>query len=125
MRQEVLEGFGWHFHRIWSTDWFYRRGSETKRLEQAIEDAKDRDYGQSLKGSNVEIPNKPDAAHEQDNEQNVVLHPNEIKLPLYQKANVTTDNIYEPHDRPILQAAEILRGIIEVEVLGPRDLARI
>jgi len=24
-RQAVLEGMGWKFHRIWSTDWFHRR----------------------------------------------------------------------------------------------------
>ena len=21
LRQKILEGYGWHFHRIWSTDW--------------------------------------------------------------------------------------------------------
>ena len=26
-RQEVLENMGWKFHRIWSTDWFYKRGN--------------------------------------------------------------------------------------------------
>ena len=37
LRQEVLEGLGWHLYRIWSTDWFNdpRRGTEA--LRQAIE----------------------------------------------------------------------------------------
>jgi very-short-patch-repair endonuclease len=39
LRQEVLENMGWRFHRIWSTDWFYRRGEAVKRLEDALEDA--------------------------------------------------------------------------------------
>jgi very-short-patch-repair endonuclease len=26
LRQEILENMGWRFCRIWSTDWFYRRG---------------------------------------------------------------------------------------------------
>lgn len=36
LRQEVLEGLGWRFHRVWSTDWFHRRGQEVRRLEAAL-----------------------------------------------------------------------------------------
>ena len=32
MRQEVIEGLGWEFHRIWSTDWFNDPKAETERL---------------------------------------------------------------------------------------------
>jgi very-short-patch-repair endonuclease len=39
LRQEVLESQGWRFHRIWSTDWFYRRADEFKRLKVALEAA--------------------------------------------------------------------------------------
>jgi very-short-patch-repair endonuclease len=39
LRQEILENMGWTFHRIWSTDWYYRRGDELKRLRAALEDA--------------------------------------------------------------------------------------
>jgi len=31
LRQEFLEGMGWNFHRIWSTDWFTRREEEVER----------------------------------------------------------------------------------------------
>ena len=37
LRQQVLEGKGWKFHRIWSTDWFYNRDTEVKKLLSAIE----------------------------------------------------------------------------------------
>ena len=37
LRQQVLEGKGWKFHRIWSTDWFYNRDTEVKKLLAAIE----------------------------------------------------------------------------------------
>lgn len=37
LRQQVLEGLGWHFHRIWSTDWFNDPVKEADRLRQAIE----------------------------------------------------------------------------------------
>lgn len=37
LRQSVLEGLGWHFHRIWSTDWFNDPSGQTARLRQAID----------------------------------------------------------------------------------------
>ncbi|TVS16268.1 MAG: DUF3320 domain-containing protein, partial [Gammaproteobacteria bacterium] len=39
IRQAVLEGLGWTFHRIWSTEWFRNPQSETDRLKEAIEAA--------------------------------------------------------------------------------------
>ena len=32
LRQQVIEGLGWEFHRIWSTDWFGDPKGETERL---------------------------------------------------------------------------------------------
>jgi len=39
LRQGVLEGLGWTFHRIWSTDWFRNRQQEIERVVAAIEAA--------------------------------------------------------------------------------------
>ena len=39
-RQQVLEQLGWRFHRIWSTDWFYRRQDEIERLDAALSAAR-------------------------------------------------------------------------------------
>lgn len=36
LRQQVLEGLGWHFHRIWSTDWFRDPGREVQKLKLRI-----------------------------------------------------------------------------------------
>ncbi|MCC3862607.1 DUF4011 domain-containing protein [Pseudemcibacter aquimaris] len=36
LRQEVLEGLGWHFHRIWSTDWFSDAQSEVSKLREVV-----------------------------------------------------------------------------------------
>lgn len=36
LRQEVLERLGWHFHRIWSTDWFNDPAKERERLRDVI-----------------------------------------------------------------------------------------
>lgn len=40
LRQEALEKLGWKFHRIWSTDWFYRRTEEISRLQEKLENAR-------------------------------------------------------------------------------------
>ena len=39
LRQEVLEGLGWKFHRIWSTDWYHTNLKAKQRLLDAVEDA--------------------------------------------------------------------------------------
>jgi very-short-patch-repair endonuclease len=39
LRQEHLERLGWHFHRIWSTDWFQNREAEVRRVVVAYENA--------------------------------------------------------------------------------------
>ncbi|MBF2754715.1 MAG: DUF4011 domain-containing protein [Gammaproteobacteria bacterium AqS3] len=38
LRQQVLEGLGWRFHRIWSTNWFANPQREFEKLKQAIND---------------------------------------------------------------------------------------
>jgi hypothetical protein len=39
LRDAVLSGLGWRVHRIWSTDWYYRRAVELERLQRALSDA--------------------------------------------------------------------------------------
>ncbi|MFT5253392.1 MAG: very-short-patch-repair endonuclease [Flavobacteriales bacterium] len=41
LRQSVLEGMGWKFHRIWSTDWFRAPKKEIEKLNLAIREALD------------------------------------------------------------------------------------
>ncbi|MBC8299812.1 MAG: hypothetical protein H8E55_29035, partial [Pelagibacterales bacterium] len=40
LRQSVLEGLGWNFHRVWSTDWFQNPAREMQRLKESIQNAK-------------------------------------------------------------------------------------
>jgi very-short-patch-repair endonuclease len=40
LRQQILEGLGWRFHRIWSADWFYRRAREMEKLKQVLDTAR-------------------------------------------------------------------------------------
>ncbi|MBQ4875703.1 DUF3320 domain-containing protein [Pseudoalteromonas luteoviolacea] len=39
LRQSVLEGLGWKFERIWSTDWYRDPKSELQRLKAVIDEA--------------------------------------------------------------------------------------
>lgn len=39
LRQSVLEHLGWHFHRVWSTDWWLDPEREMGRLRKAIDAA--------------------------------------------------------------------------------------
>ncbi len=36
LRQEILERMGWRFYRVWSTEWYYNKSSEQKRLLAAV-----------------------------------------------------------------------------------------
>jgi len=38
LRQQVLEGLGWRFHRLWSTDWYRNRSEVQKNLLATIEE---------------------------------------------------------------------------------------
>lgn len=39
LRQQVLEGLHWQLHRVWSSDWWFDREGETKKLLAAVEAA--------------------------------------------------------------------------------------
>ena len=39
IRQHQLEALGWHFHRIWSTDWFMHKSEEVERAVKAFDQA--------------------------------------------------------------------------------------
>ena len=52
LRQEVLEGLGWRIHRIWSTDWFYRRDEQLRKLKAALDAAR----GEGKKAAPAAVP---------------------------------------------------------------------
>jgi very-short-patch-repair endonuclease len=37
LRQHVLEGLGWHIHRIWSTDWWLNPEGEVKKILERLQ----------------------------------------------------------------------------------------
>ncbi len=54
LRQSVLEGLGWTFHRIWSTDWFKNPERELQRTIEAIEEAR----------AHIDLPTEPEPIEE-------------------------------------------------------------
>ncbi|WP_395631853.1 DUF3320 domain-containing protein [Aquidulcibacter sp.] len=117
LRQDVLEGLGWKFHRIWSTDWFHRRGFEIDRLKKAIEEArKDQTNGIRVTGANKQ--DQQETKHEVER----VPHDIEIEhLALtaepYQRAQFLVNTNVEPHEVQTGQLVRLIWNIVEIE--GP------
>jgi len=50
LREGVLRGLGWQIHRIWSTDWWNDSERELRKIESALEEAK------QVRGSDSLVP---------------------------------------------------------------------
>ena len=113
LRQEVLEGLGWRFHRVWSTDWFHRRAEEVRRLEAALVAA----------ASYMPVADEEDDSSEhpsQDDELGKLLEPSAgytNDLPDYTVAQFPVTSSVEPHEAPLSTLVSIVQRIIDIE--GP------
>jgi len=122
LRQDVLEGLGWRFHRIWSTDWFHRRAAEIDRLRAALAAARDAE-GPAFAGANrdgILVPFEPVAAEPEAG--TVLPPPPELRAPAYVASSFTVKASYEPHEAPLPLLADLVIQIIEVEGPIHRDL---
>ena len=113
LRQDVLEGLGWRFHRIWSTDWFYQRVQEIDRLRTALAAAANAIDNSHLRGSNTQ----PKAGHwpSPPTEFEVIEAPVRT-MPTYRRASPSRRH-GEPHDASLGTLAYISQEIIRDE--GP------
>jgi very-short-patch-repair endonuclease len=110
LRQEVLENLGWRFHRIWSTDWFYRRGEVLQKLRATLEDAK-----AAIPAARQAPASKaPEPAPAQRQPSRAATGP---QIPAYRLAACSTPRGVEPHQVKVEVMAAITRHIVEVE--GP------
>ena len=120
LRQDVLEGLGWQFHRIWSTDWFYRREQEIERLRAALQEAlaKSR-HPVSVPGANDNVAK--DTEQEPDRTVDGIGHDPveipEMEVPPYQKARLVVNTDQEPHEVSSYQLADVVAKIVAIE--GP------
>ena len=119
-RQEVLEGLGWTFHRIWSTDWFHRRREGTQRLKAALADALAGPERAVLTGANAggraevrdpaPVP-APEAGAGAD------LAPPPTAAQPYRCADLKVETGREPHRMPAAHLAPLVHRIVDIE--GP------
>jgi very-short-patch-repair endonuclease len=58
LRQQQLEALGWTFHRIWSTDWFFRRDAEIERVMAVYQQAVKR-YDERTANAAVDVADPP------------------------------------------------------------------
>ena len=119
-RQAVLEGMGWKFHRIWSTDWFHRRPQETERLARALAEAR-ADEQVRVPGANDgtgrAVPEDPLDAGETAGDNGTLALPAIAAPPGYRKAGVSVETALEPHEVAPDCLVERVREIVAVE--GP------
>ena len=110
LRQSVLEGKGWTFHRIWSTDWFYSRDAEMHKLLDAI------DRARSAGGPKIRLPAKLDGPVVVRNAPIERPPPKTIK---YVEASfpVVEREFGELHEMPIELLSDYVTKIVEIE--GP------
>ena len=84
LRQQILEGMGWRFYRIWSTDWFKNNAVEKERLLRAATDAIQcfEDVQNEVCGKKVEESIDETKAFEQ------IVEEQPFSFPVYREADV-------------------------------------
>ena len=125
-RQAVLEGLGWRFHRIWSTDWFHRRPSEMKRLKDALAKAGTARDRMTVPGANDggRRTDAPEAirvlpANSESADDSTGLPP-KVTAPPYRSAAIEFTRNLEPHEIPEPHLADLARRVVDAE--GPVHL---
>ena len=111
LRQAVLEQKGWRFHRIWSTDWFYNRDVELRKLLEAVKDA--RTHPGST-GVYARTQARPPVEREAR-----ALEPEIERVP-YQEASFVVYESVPLHEAPLAAVARYVVRIVEIE--GPVHL---
>ena len=117
LRQDVLEGLGWRFHRIWSTDWFHRPEQEIQRLSRALAAAKEAAMdGIAVKGTNAGGVLHIEEVAVDENGPIEIGHLN-LVAPAYVRADLSVRSSMEPHEAPEGQIGDLIVTIVEIE--GP------
>ena len=118
LRQSVLEGLGWQFYRIWSTDWFKRPEREKEKLRAAIKKSIE---SASLKKETpkVEADDSHTSANSglKDGKTSELLPSVTSTNPPYEEADFAVNYSAEPHELTPRDMAEIVAKIVAIE--GP------
>jgi hypothetical protein len=118
LRQDILEGLGWRFHRIWSTDWFYYRHRELQRLRHALDSASAAAAtGRRVNGSNAKSTPRSPTPRGDHPEAPVELRAPRLTVPAYRRSEPLIRTVQPLHELPTRELAEVVVQVVEVE--GP------
>lgn len=119
LRQSILENLGWHFHRIWSTDWFHDRSREIERLKASLKSARIKAAdGIQVTGSNAESADTSVELEEESKNLNALdIEHLSMQSPPYIRADFTVESSVQPHEVSVGDLAEVVIRIVEIE--GP------
>ncbi|MEG1209538.1 MAG: DUF3320 domain-containing protein [Leclercia sp.] len=110
LRQGVLEGLGWNFHRIWSTDWFRNPQQEITRVVAAIESARAR-----IAEGRESVPTAvPEKKHEIVRGVSVKESVPPASQP-YIKVCLPAPTANELHQEKPVQLARMIQSVVDVE----------
>lgn len=109
LRQGVLEGLGWRFHRVWSTDWFRNPGQELVRIVTAIERAR-----ASSAALPPGPPTRPAAVVIERDTSTQKLDGAENAVPDYRKAALPARS-GSLTDEPVSVLVTLIRTVLETE----------
>ena len=110
LRQGVLEGLGWTFHRIWSTDWFRNRTQELQRVVVAIQAAK----AQADQSAPPPPPVEPPRQHVIARDATTPDAPTEFAKP-YVKAQLPAVTGHELHEADNATLAGLIQAVAAIE----------
>ncbi len=108
LRQQILEGMGWKFHRVWSTDWFRNSERELQKIIHAIEDAKNQTQLEDEALEEAELLAKAELLRDTPQIQNAIAQ-YQIAIPSLDIAK------QEIHLHPVGQMAGWIEEIVKVE----------
>lgn len=102
LRQQILEGMGWKFYRIWSTDWFKNTAIEKERLLKAVIDA--------VQGTDLTLESNVQSIDESEKQEEVfeeAVQEEHFSFPVYKEADIhqlaNSINAFQPFIKEILK----------------------
>ena len=101
-RQEILEGLGWHLHRIWSTNWFNDQRSEIEKLRIRIEETL-AEQKRKLEEKRTEVAHAPAPLEAEEQKEE------EIATEEHVKTDEDRSNMVEIGDRVHIVDSDTLR----------------
>ncbi len=115
LRQQVLEGLGWHIHRVWSTAWVRDPETEIAAIEQSLQLARARRSEPATSPANSSLDESPVVSSEPPVSDGPPTSPAPALLfDEYQRFECQ-DRIGDLLYVPLLELSELVRGVILVE----------